>query len=193
MNFESLKSLFIEKYVDQNDWRTVEWDNLNDFLKRFHKGFIWVPIMPKTMTTTSFMSTTTTTLTSLSTSSSFTTHWDVMHRLYPDITRDINNRIHAMEICPDKDFTAFKILIHKYLELYENLVKSKYRNIPNDSPLSDAILFYPRSSVSRTSKLERLKVLSKNLLAYKKLFMGAIDHEVNDIFRNKPKHWYFFI
>ena len=170
MNFESLKSLFIEKYVDQNDWRTVEWDNLNDFLKRFHKGFIWVPIMPKTMTTTSFMSTTTTTLTSLSTSSSFTTHWDVMHRLYPDITRDINNRINAMDICPDKEFTPFKMLIHKYLELYEVLE------------------LYPRSWISRTSKLERLKVLSKNLLAYKKLFMGAIDHEVNDIFRNKPKH-----
>ena len=185
MNFESLKSLFIDKYVDQDDWRTVEWHNLNDFLKRFDEGeFKWRTTMSTSTLTTSFMSTTERpTITTLSTSSPVTNLWDIMRSLYPDITQDIYKKINAMDICPDKDFTSFKILIHKYLELYENL----YNYASLNSLLSDEILFHPRTWISRKSKLEKIQVLSRNLLAYKGLFMTAIDHEVKKIFPTKSK------
>ena len=154
----SLKSLFIEKYVDQDDWRTIEWHNLNDFLNRFnqHDWRIAVPT-----TTTSIM--TTSSIGSLSTFWPVTTDWNVLHSL--DITRDISNQINAMKICPDKEFTPFKLLIQKYFEVYERL------------------LFHAKiDSLHLNMFMEKFRVLSKNILTYKELFVATLEHEVNGIF-----------
>ena len=106
---------------------------------------------------------TTSSIGSLSTFWPVTTDWNVLHSL--DITRDISNQINAMKICPDKEFTPFKLLIQKYFEVYERL------------------LFHAKiDSLHLNMFMEKFRVLSKNILTYKELFVATLEHEVNGIF-----------
>ena len=152
--------------MDQDDWRTVEWHNLNDFLNQLvssKTNFVLWTTMPTT--TTSIM--TSSIITSLTTFTTATEHRNVLP--YDEITRNIINQINAMNICPDKEFAQFKLLIQKYFKVYKRLL---------------CYIIWIKSSHSEVI-MERFRVLTRNILAYKELFMTAIDHEVNSIFFNK--------
>ena len=150
MDFDSLKSVFIKNYVDLDDWRTAEWSYLSAFLNFFAR-------LKKRSTSTVQPLFASTSSPTTSFSATFSTIPEDLIDLHNVDLRDIlliQKRIYDINICPHSELKTFKIIVEKYLNECEQLVKYS------------------------TGSLQLYRYLRKIIVDYGKLFMSAIDNQV---------------
>ena len=116
-DYETLKSLFIAKYVNHDNWSTVDWSYkyLYDFLYRFNelreiaRQFHWRPDTTAANEPTDL------------TISTITPGFNLFSNAIRDPYWEILNLDSPRDICLDKDFLEFKKLIQNYLNKHEQM------------------------------------------------------------------------
>ena len=110
--YQSLKSLFIAKYVDHDDWSTVDWSYkyLYNVLRRFNE----LRELARQYTTTANEPTD-------STISTITPGFNLFSNPIRDPYWEVLNRDSPRDICLSKDFLEFKKLIQNYINKHEQI------------------------------------------------------------------------